>query len=63
MVILHEAVSIMEGVDKVYDLKKDSDIKKTYYEPRGCLGTKIGKFDLPDGSGTAWFILGGDCVK
>ena len=53
----------MEGVDKVYDLKKDSDIKKTYYEPRGCLGTKIGKFDLPDGSGTAWFILGGDCVK
>ena len=63
MVILNDVRYIIEGLDKVYNLKKDPDTNNNYYEPRRQLGTNVGNFDLPDGSVTAWFRSGGDYVK
>ena len=63
MEISHEDHTIMEGVEKVYNLKKDKDTKKTYCEPRMHPSTNVCKFDLPDGSGTEWFMSVDDYVK
>ena len=51
--IFHYPHEIMEGIIKVYDLKRDPETKKTYYEPRRYFGSNVGKFYLPDGIGTA----------
>ena len=58
LVISHVARSIMEGVTKLYDLNKYPETNNTYYYPMRYLGTNIGKFDLPDGNGNAWFMSG-----
>ena len=34
LVISHKAIVIMDGVDKVYSLKKESETKNSYHEPR-----------------------------
>ena len=46
------ASTIIEGVDKVYELKNYIEMKKTYCDPRRYLGANVGNFDLPYGSVT-----------
>ena len=53
----------MEGVANVYDLKKDTITKKTYYEPRRYLSANVGNFYLPDDSRTAWSMSRGYYAK
>ena len=53
----------MERLSKFYDMKKDPEAKKTYYEPRRYLVANVGKFDLPTSSGTVWFMSGVDYFK
>ena len=48
---------------KVYNLKMDRETKNNYYNPRGYLGAKIGKFNLPDDSDTTWLISGYGYIK
>ena len=50
-------------MNKVYSLKNYPDTKKTNYDPRRYLGANVGKFDLLDGSGTAWFMSGGGYLE
>ena len=52
LVVLHMASTIIEGVDKVYELKNYIEMKKTYCDPRRYLGANVGNFDLPYGSVT-----------
>ena len=56
LVISHDDSAIMEGVDKFYILKKYSEKKKTYCEPRRYLGANVDKFDFLDGSDAALFM-------
>ena len=53
----------MEGVSKVYDLKRYQDNKKTYNELEMFFITNIDRFGIPYGSGSVFLMLGGDYFK
>ena len=61
--ISHKTHDIMEGVTKVYGMKRDPETKNTYGDTRRYPGTNVGKFDLPSVSGTACFISVENYIK
>ena len=63
LVVSHEYSTIMQGVAEFYDLKKYPETNNNCYEPRRYLGSNVSQFDLPNVSGTAWFMSGGYYVK
>ena len=47
LAIYHESHAIVEGVSKMFVLKKVIDTKKTYYSPKRYPLPNFGKFCLP----------------
>ena len=44
LVVLCKSSKIMEGVAKVYILKKVNETKNNYFKPRSYIGANVGKF-------------------
>ena len=59
--ISHKPHDTIEDVAKVFDLKKYTDTKQTYYCPNRYLGSITGKFYLTGGSGTEFLFGGKSC--
>ena len=63
ILISHENTSIIEGVAKLYNPKKDPRTKNNYYDPKRHLETNVGNFYHPYDSVAIWVMSGENSVK